>query len=109
MNDKTISKISFFILIIGLLLFFFFYEEEYKERNLSEIIDNNLSAKIFGRVDYVIFANDSTKFIFSQDKKITVFYPYSISISKGDFVHIYGNMQTYKGKREFLAKKVLKE
>lgn len=110
MDENTLSKICFFIILLGLIAFVIFYEEEFKERDIEEmLLEIGTKGKLFGRVDQVISNSPYTIFIFTQNQSVKVFYPKETNIEKNDFVLIYATSNEYKSNKELFAHKVIVE
>jgi DNA/RNA endonuclease YhcR with UshA esterase domain len=112
MQEKTITKISFIVAIIGLSFLFLFSEE----LDLSVMQDINVAnleeeVKIRGSISSLRTTEKAT-FMEIEGEKIVktdiIFFPgEKVNLKEGDYVELYGEVEEYKGEKEVIASKVV--
>ena len=113
MKEKTLLRIALICSVIGLILLFFISENiSVSEVDLSKIDERDIGedVKIIGEV---LRVTDIGKVMFlevGQEKvesvPILLFKDSDISLKKGDYVEIIGEIDDYKGEREIIATRV---
>jgi hypothetical protein len=107
MNDNTLVKICFFIIIIGLILFVLFYQNEFEEKTINELIENeNSFGIVYGKISHIISKNI---FILANETSVKVYSPNTEKIELGSKVKIYAKSQIYNGEIELYAYRVEKQ
>lgn len=110
MDENTLTKICFIIILVGLIAFVIFYEDEFPKKDIDQmLLEIGTKGRLFGRVEHVISNDPYTIFIFTQEKSAKVFYPKKTKLKKNDFVLIYATSNEYKSNKELFAHKVIIE
>ena len=111
MNERTIYKISFATMIIGITVLFFYADqfsvervESIETRQVEEEVALSGTISQLRKTDTVYFLTiDGTKTI----KTEVVFFPdEDIYVKQGQFVEVIGTVEEYKGKKELIANKI---
>lgn len=110
MHDKTLLKIAITFSIIGLIALFFISDKiEVDEITIDKLDEMEIgkTVKIKGYVENV---NNLEKVAFlriAQEKTETVsivlFKEENISLEKGDYVEVTGEVEDYEGKKEIIG------
>ncbi len=111
MQEKTILKVSFVIIIIG-LAFLFLYSEEVDVKQVSRI-DAELpeeSVTVRGKIgrvsvhDKVIFLELLGERVEKMD--VILFTDREVFLNEGDYVEVSGTIEEYEGKKEIIGNKI---
>jgi len=112
MEEKTLIKISFITVILG-LSFLFLYAEEFNLRAIEDLslIPSAEEIKLEGKVSSLTIT-DKAIFLELEGEKIiktdVILFPQgSIYLKEGDYVEIYGEVEEYNNKKEVIASKVV--
>lgn len=114
MQEKTLFKVSFLLVFLG-LAFLFFYAEEV-DLKVVENLDTSLpeeAVKVRGIVqsinkqEKVLFLNLEAERMEIMD--IIVFPEEELFLQEGDYVEITGTVEEYKGKKEVIASTIIKK
>ncbi|MEK6863546.1 MAG: hypothetical protein AABW53_02515 [Nanoarchaeota archaeon] len=112
MQEKTILKISYLTLIIG-LAFLFFYSQSFDFSLSSDPAALKSTEKVLmkGQVKNLKVTDKAVFFELEGEKVITtdviLFPENSIYLQEGDYVEINGQMEEYKGEDELVADKII--
>lgn len=112
MQEKTILKISYFVLILG-LAFLFFYSQSFEFSPSSDPAGLESAEKVLmkGRVGNLKVTDKAVFFELEGEKVITtdviLFPENSIYLKEGDYVEINGQMEEYNGEKELVADKII--
>ncbi len=111
MKERSLLKIALASSLIGLLALFFVSSNiEIEEKGLSELDDLNLDqdVSIKGVVSSVRDLDKIMILDIAQPQTVNVmlFKDGNISISKGDFVELNGELKEYNGKKEIIANQI---
>lgn len=113
MQEKTLLRISLVITIIG-LVFLFFYTQEYEIPKVTslETIPPEEKVMVQGVIkkmstsEKTIFMEISGQQLITMD--VIAFPEEEPYLQEGDDVKIQGTVETYKGKKEIIADKIVK-
>lgn len=109
MDEKTINKICFIIIFLGLFFFIITFEQEYQEKTISEMTKEiGTKGIVIGKVDFVL-REEPLIFILQNEEKIKVFYPKKMFLEKGDVVRVFAQTSEYNREIELFAQKVEKK
>jgi len=112
MDEKFLLKTSLICALIGILLLFYLAEYIIKvdEVSIDRIneLDEGTDVKIKGFIEKITDLEKIAILEVSQLKSITVilFKSGNITISKGDYVEIIGEVQEYNGKMELIGNEI---
>ncbi|OGM02216.1 hypothetical protein A3K72_00930 [Candidatus Woesearchaeota archaeon RBG_13_36_6] len=111
MKERSLLKIALASSLIGLLVLFFVSSKlEIEENSIKELDNLNLDQDI--RVKGVVSSVKDTGSIMildiaqPQTINVMLFKDGNISISKGDFVELNGELKEYNGKKEIIANQI---
>lgn len=114
MEEKTISKVSLVLVIVGLIILLFYVDQlDFKAvANLDEIKSQEL-VKLSGEVTKVT-TKDNAIFLEvegceTEKNTVIVFDSEEQFLQEGDSVEITGLVEEYNGKKELIASKVVKK
>ena len=112
MDEKTIFKISFVTIIVG-LLFLYFYVDEISLEVVETIdtIEPTKLVKMKGTVSK-IHTTDKAIFLTIQGSRVEtteiIFFPKEdVFLRKGHYVEIQGVVEEYRGKKEIIASEII--
>mgnify|MGYP001609029313 CR=1 FL=1 len=112
MQEKTLLKISYLILILG-LAFLFFYSQSFDFSLPSDpaVIESAEKVLMKGQVKNLKVTSKAVFFKLEGEKVITtdviLFPENSIYLKEGDYVEINGQIEEYNGEKELVADKIV--
>jgi len=112
MNDKTLIKIAMFCSFIGLIgLLLIQSSVDVDASEISEVLNKDAGehVKIIGEINYVkeyaamyvMKVGDS-----NSEVEVVVFSKEKLTLEKGDFVEVEGEVEEYKKKKEIIASRI---
>ncbi|MBU0459931.1 MAG: OB-fold nucleic acid binding domain-containing protein [Nanoarchaeota archaeon] len=112
MNEKTILKISLFLVLIG-LVFLYLYASEFNFKAIENFDNLPLEEEVelSGIVSRVSQTEKVTFLELAAQKKetltIVVFNHDDIRVQEGDYIELTGTVEDYEGKMEIIANQVI--
>ena len=110
MKDKTLLKIALTCSFIGIIILFFVSERiEIDEITIDKLdeIELGKTVKIKGYVEDVVNMEKVAFLKVAQEKtevvSIVLFKEENISLEKGDYVEVVGEIEEYEGKNEIIG------
>lgn len=111
MNEKNLLTIALVCSLIGILtLFYISNTVELEEKSISELdaVEAGQNVRVKGVISQ---AKDLDKIMLidvvqPQTINVMIFKDGNISLNKGDFVELIGELREYKGKKEIIANKI---
>ena len=108
MEDRTLFKLSAIVSIIGIiLLLLIFYGRIINQTSVNNIDlrDIDSTIKISGNIESL--SGNQIKLKTSNYVQVSVFNSNNISIKKGDFVEIIGEISEYEGIKMINANRII--
>jgi len=110
-NEKTLLRIALICTIIGIAVLFFISSNiEVTEKTIDKINKDNLGedVKVKGVIDRVTQTNSTIFLELTQPQSITIilFSKQNISLEKGDYIEVIGEIDEYEGSLEIIGQRV---
>jgi aspartyl/asparaginyl-tRNA synthetase len=110
MDDSTLFKSSISFAVIGLIILFFISEKiEIDEAAIDRLdeIEIGTTVKIKGHVEDVQNLEKVAFLKIAQEKietvSVVLFKEENISLNKGDYIEVVGEIEDYEGKKEIIG------
>ena len=113
MKDKTLLKFSLVTAIVGILILLFILDRiSLSNTNLSNITKDSLDENIKIKAELIKITETPGLYIltvkdFSGIMTVIVFKDESLELKEGDVLEIEGQVTSYNGKLEIIAKKII--
>lgn len=114
MEEKTLYKVSWIMILVGLIILFVYASElDLKAVERIETLPSSEPVKISGTISK-LSVQGGTLFLEVEGSRVEknaviVFSDEELFLEEGDYVEVSGTLESYNGQKEIVASKVIKK